>query len=76
MIDYEGNKDMFVNTLAITDFDNFMKQQHCHILEDEEEEEERLASLASSGRAMSDYGKKRLSNGTLRGSQYEPAKVD
>ena len=29
MIDYDGNKDMFVNAKAIVDYDNFMKQQHC-----------------------------------------------
>lgn len=29
MIDYDGNKDMFINAKAIIDYDNFMKQQHC-----------------------------------------------
>ena len=38
MIDYDGNKKMFVNDQAVVDYDNFMKEQ-LYITEDEEIEE-------------------------------------
>jgi len=35
MIDYDGNKKMFVNDQAVVDYDNFMKEQ-LYITEDED----------------------------------------
>ena len=39
MIDYDGNKKMFVNDQAIIDYDNFMTEQAQIIEEDSEEQE-------------------------------------
>lgn len=40
MIDYDGNKKMFVNDQAVVDYDNFMKAQSC-ILSDEDIKEDK-----------------------------------
>ena len=43
MIDYDGNKKMFVNDQAVVDYDNFMKKQS-YIISDEDVEEEHTLS--------------------------------
>lgn len=44
MIDYDGNKKMFVNDQAVVDYDNFMKKQSYIISDEDVEEEHNLSS--------------------------------
>ena len=37
MIDYDGNKKMFVNDQAVVDYDNFMKEKSILLEENEDE---------------------------------------